>query len=107
MELATLPGHRGKDRGAGGAQAGVIIADDKFHAAQAASLKALQEASPMNLRFAERGRDPQDLPFAIRADAHGDEHGAVQQLAAVADFFITGIQNQIRKNAQGALAPVF
>ena len=41
MELAALPGHGGEDGGAGGAQAGMVIADDEQDAVEAALLQEL------------------------------------------------------------------
>jgi hypothetical protein len=71
-----------------------------------AGLEALQERAPMDFGFAEGHGDTQDLAFAIRADAQGNEHGAVQQLAALADFFVAGVDDQIRKRSQRPLAPI-
>jgi len=69
MELAALPGHGGKDGGAGGAQAGMVVADDELDAVQAALLQALEELAPMGLGFTEGDADAQDGAFALGVDA--------------------------------------
>ena len=51
VELAALPGHGGKDGFAGGAQAGVVVADDELDAVQAALLEALEEGCANGLRL--------------------------------------------------------
>lgn len=39
-------------------------------------------------------------------DAQGDQDGAVEQLAGLADFFVTGVEDHIRAGSQRAGAPV-
>ena len=105
MELATLPGHGGKDRRARGLETGVIVAGDVAHAAQAALEEALEEGAPVNLGFAQSDADAEEGAFAIGPDPQGDENGAVEQLAVLPDLFVAGIQEEIGKVAEGALAP--
>ena len=90
MELAALPGHGGEDGGAGGAQAGVVIADRQLDAVQAALLQAAEEGAPMDLGFAQGDADAQDGAFAIRADAQGDEDGAIQHAGRLDGPFRNG-----------------
>lgn len=105
MELATLPGHGGKDRRAGGLETGVIVAGDVGNAAQAALQEALEEGAPVDLRFAQGDADAQEGTFAIDTNPHGDQDGAVEQLAALTNLFVAGIQEQIGKVAEGPVAP--
>ena len=105
VELAALPRHGRKDRGASGAQAGVVVADDELDAVETALLQALEEVAPMDFRFTEGDADAQDRAFAFRVDAQGDEDGAIQELAPVPHLFITGIEHQVGKGLQWAGAP--
>ena len=59
----------------------------------------------MDFGLAEGGTDAEDGAFAIGADADGDEHGAVAQEATVADFFITGVEDEIGIGLQRTFAP--
>ena len=59
----------------------------------------------MDFGFTEGDADAQDGAFALGLDAQGDEHGAIQELAALADFFVAGVEHQVGKRAQGAGAP--
>ena len=105
MKLATLPRHGRKDRRAGGLEPGVIVAGDVGDATQAALKEALEEGSPVNLRFAQGDADAQQGAFAVGPNPHGKEDGAVQQLAVLTNLFIAGIQDEIGKGTQRALAP--
>ena len=69
VELAALPRHGGKDGGAGGAQAGVVVADNELNAVETALLQALEELAPMDFGFTESDADAQDGAFALRVDA--------------------------------------
>ena len=53
VELAALPRHGRKDGGAGGAQAGVVVADDELDAVETALLQALEEVAPVDFGFTE------------------------------------------------------
>jgi len=105
MELAALPGDGGEHGGAGGFEAGVIIAGDVGDAAETALDEALEEGAPVGLGLAQGGADAEDGALAVRANPQGDKHGAVEELAVPADLFVAGIQDQIDKGAQGAGAP--
>jgi hypothetical protein len=59
----------------------------------------------MNFGFAQSDTDAEEGAFAVGADAQGDEDGAVEKLAVLADFFIAGIQDEIGKGGEGAGAP--
>jgi hypothetical protein len=52
MELAALPGDAGQAGGQGGAQTGMVIADDELQAVEAPLLQAAQEVAPVDLRLA-------------------------------------------------------
>ena len=105
MELTALPWGGAKNGFAGGGHAGVVVADDEGDAAQAALDEALEEGAPMHLGFTEGDADAQDGTLAIRRDAQSDEHGAVPELAVVADFFVTGVEHQIGTSCQWPVTP--
>jgi hypothetical protein len=73
VELAALPGDGREDGGAGGAQAGVVVADNELEAVEAARLQALEELAPMDFGFTESDAEAQDGAFALGVDAQGDE----------------------------------
>ena len=75
----------------------MIVTDNKVDAVEAALEKALEEGSPVEFGFSESDTDAQKGAFAIEANAQGDEHGAIQQLAVVPDLFIAGVQDQVGK----------
>ena len=101
MKLATLPGHGREDGLPGGGQTLVVVADDELWGMQAALLQARQEGAPMDFGFAEGDADAQNGTFAVSPNAQGNEHGAIEDLAALADFFITGIQEDERQGSMG------
>ena len=59
----------------------------------------------MRLGLAEHHAHAQDGAFAIRADADGDEHGAVHQQAAMAHLFVACVEDKVRARTQRALTP--
>ena len=71
MKLTTLPERTGEDRLPRGAQAGMIIADDELHSAQAARDKAVEKAAPVDLGLGQRDGDAENATTAIRLDANG------------------------------------
>ena len=107
MELAALPGDTREHGLAGGAEAFVVIADDQRGGMEAALLEAGEKGAPMDFSFAQGGADAQDGAFAIGADTQGDEHGAIEDLAALTDLFITGVNENVATGFQGAGAPAF
>ena len=56
VKLATLPGHGGKDRRAGGLEPGMIVAGDVGDATQAALKEALEEGAPVEPPLRSRRR---------------------------------------------------
>lgn len=106
VELAALAGHGGEAGCAGGFEAWVVIADDEFDAMEAAFLEVGEESAPMDFRFAGLAADAQDGAFAILIDADGDEDGATDDHAILADFFIAGIEDEVRERTQRAVAPL-
>jgi hypothetical protein len=56
-------------------------------------------------RFGERNAYSQHGAAAVGQDAHGHQHGTIDDAAAVTDFFVAGIQQQIRELAQGPRPP--
>ena len=105
VELAALPGDGPEDGFARGGHAGVIVADDVSDAAESALDEALEEGAPMDFGFTEGDADAEDDAFACGGNAHGDEDGAVAELAVVADFFVAGVADQIGAGTQGPVAP--
>ena len=65
-----------------------------------------RKARQVNLGFAQGDAAAQEGALAIGPDAQGDEDGAVEQLAVLPDLFVAGIQDEIGKVAEGALAPL-
>ncbi len=84
----------------------MIVADDELNAVEAALLQALQKLSPMQFGFGEFATDAQHGAFAFGIEADGDQNGAGDDVAVVADFFVTGVENEIRDAAQRASAPL-
>lgn len=105
VELAALPGHRGKDGLAGGGHAGMGVANDELDAVEAARDERGEEGAPVDFGFTQLDADAEDGAFAVGADAHGDEHGAVHEHAAVAHFLVAGIHDEIAESPQRTLAP--
>ena len=61
----------------------------------------------MHLGFAQGHADAENGALAIQPDAQSDEDGTVQQAAALADFFVTGVNEHVRETAQRTIAPGF
>lgn len=70
-------------------------------------LEADQEGPPMNFGLAEGHAAPEEGAFAVGPDAQGNQDGAVEDQAALADFFVAGIQKDISARWEGALTPAF
>ena len=105
VELAALPGNGGKDGGPGGGEAGMGITDDEGEAVKTAVLEGVEEGAPVDFGLAQGDADTQDGAFAIKADAHGYENGAVQELAALADLLVAGIKDHVGACMERAFAP--
>ena len=105
VELAALPRDGGEDGGACGGKAGVGVANQELETVEATGLKGGQEVAPVDFGFAEGDTDTEDGAFALGVDVDGDEDGAVEDLAAVADFFVAGVEGAIGEGAEWALAP--
>ena len=105
MELAALPGNGGEDGSTGGREAAMGVADNEGESVKASSLERGKEGTPVDLRFTERSADTEDGSLAIRADSDGDEDRTVQELATLADLFVSGVQDQIGAAAQRVIPP--
>ena len=101
MELAPLPGDGREDRGAGRPEAGMVITDEELDAGETAELKAGEELAPVDLGLAEGDADTEDGLLAVGADGHGDEDGAIDEMAAVADLFVAGVDEDIGGGPRG------
>ena len=107
MKLAALPRDARENGLAGGAESFVVITDEQERGMQAALLETGQKGAPMDFGFAQGLADAKEGTFAIGPDPQGDEHRAVEHLAAQADFFIAGIDKNIEAIFQRAGAPAF
>ena len=96
VELAALPEDSWKAGSPGSAQAWMIIADYVSGAMEAPLLERAEEVTPVDLSLAESGGDADNGALARGIDADGQEHGAIDDGAIAADFFVTGIEDEIR-----------
>ena len=69
--------------------------------------QTLKKGAPVDFRLAEGDADAEERAFAVGADAQRHQHGAVAQLAVLADLFVAGIEDEIGKGAERAFAPFF
>lgn len=83
----------------------MVIGDEELERAEAALLEALEEVTPVDFGFAECDAEAEDGAFTIGSDAECDEDGAIDHAAAVADFFIASIEEDVGEGAQGPCAP--
>jgi hypothetical protein len=72
---------------------------------QTTILKAGQELTPVDFRFAERDAHAQQYAMAVRGNACRDENGTRHDRAAVTNLFIAGIQHEKRNLSQRPLPP--
>ena len=79
----------------------MVVADEEFDAGEAAELETGEELAPMDLGLADGDADAEDGALAVGADAHGDEDGAIDDMAAVADLFVAGVDMDIGGGARG------
>ena len=105
MELAALPRDGGKDGSTGGREAAMGVADDEGESMKASGLERGEERTPVDLRFTESSTDAENGALSIGAYSDGDENGAVQELTALADLFVSGIQDQIGAASQRLISP--
>ncbi len=59
----------------------------------------------MDLGFAEGDAHAEDLASAIGSDAQGDEHRTVEHAAALADFLVAGVEDDVGEGTQRPGAP--
>src|ERR1700722_3389542 len=83
----------------------MVITDDELQTVEAPLLQAAQEVAPVDLRFTQFGADAQHDALAFGVHAQGDENGTGSNRAVDADFFVTGIHDEVFELAQGAVAP--
>lgn len=55
----------------------------------------------MDLRLAEGSTDATNEAFAALIDVDGDEDGTVDDAATLTDPFVSGIEEEVRVEAQG------
>jgi len=107
VELTALPWDVRKAGDPGGAESAMVIADDEGGSLQTALLERAEKVAPMDLSFAQGGGDSEHATLAGGVDANGDEHGAIENDAVTADFFVAGIEDKVGKShfAERAGAP--
>lgn len=59
----------------------------------------------MDFGLAEGDADAEDGALTILPDPDGDENGAIQKLPALADLFVSGVQDHVRIASQRAITP--
>lgn len=59
----------------------------------------------MSLSRAQSNTDTENGTFAIRTGSDRAEHGTIQELAGLANFFVSGIQDEVGAGTQGTFAP--
>ena len=59
----------------------------------------------MDFGLAEGDADAEDGALTILPDPDGDENGAIQKLPALADLFVSGVQDHVRIAFQRAITP--
>jgi len=74
---------------------------------EATLLEAGEKGAPMDLGFAEGDTNAQNAAFPVGADAQRDQHGAIEHLAALADFFVTRIEKHIPAGFERPRTPAF
>jgi hypothetical protein len=55
--------------------------------------------------LAEGDADAEDGALTILPDPEGDENGAIQKLTALADLFVSGVQDHVGIASQRAITP--
>ncbi len=83
----------------------MVVADEELDAGEAAELQAGEERAPVDLGLAEGDADAENRALAPASDAHGDEDGAIDDVAAVADFFVPRVDKDVGSGAERAGAP--
>ena len=73
----------------------MVVADEEFDAGETLGLKAGEELAPVDLGLAEGDADSENGALAVGADTQGDEDGAVDEMAAEADLFVAGVDEDI------------
>ena len=86
-------------------EAGMIVRNDQFDAAQTATDEAVEECAPMDLRFGQRHRHPKHPPFAVGGDADGHQDGAIDQAAGLTHAFVAGVEKNIGGFAKRSFPP--
>jgi len=104
VELAALPGNAREAGLPGGFEAGVIVADDPPYAVEPAGLERFEELTPMDLGLGEGDADPEDGTFSVGEETDGDEDRTVHDGAAVADFFVARVEDQVRRFSERTVA---
>ena len=59
----------------------------------------------MDFGLAEGDADAEDGALTILPDPDGDENGAIQKLPALADLFVSGVQDHVGIASQRAITP--
>ena len=108
MELAAIPRNGREDGGESGFDAFVGIAGDGAGDGEAALFEAGKEVAPVNFGFGEGDGGAENGAFAVGGvDGDGGEDGTGTDDAGGADFFVTGINDDVSHGRNGAIAPSF
>ena len=81
------------------------ITDDIAQTMEATGLEGSKKGTPMDLGFTQSDARAEDGTFSVGADPDNDEDGTVDDIAPVADLFVTCIKDEIGGCAQGSLSP--
>ena len=103
--MAPLPGDGGENRSTGRPEAGMVITNEEFDAGEAAELEASKELAPMDLGLAHGDADAENGALAIGADTQSDEDGAIDEMTAVTDLFVAGVDEDIGGRPERSGAP--
>jgi len=106
VELAAIPRDGREDGGEGGLEAFVGVTGDGAGDSEATIFETGEELAPVDFGFGEGDGGAEDGAFAVGAvDADGGEDGTGAHYAGRADFFITGIDDDVGHGGDGAVAP--
>ena len=106
VELATIPRHGREDGGEGGLEAFVSVAGDGAGEGESALFEARKKFAPVDFGFREGDGGAEDGAFAVgEIDANGGEDGAGAHDTGGADFFVTGVDDEVGHGRDGAMTP--
>lgn len=105
VELAALPGGRPEYRPASGAQSCMIIRHDEFDASHAAGDQVIEEAAPVDLSLRQGDADTEHPAAFVRSDPDRREYRSIAHNAALANFLVPRVEDEVTDLAQWAGPP--